>query len=156
MLTDDGLIRFLQNSEKRVQNLTNTAAGLKHVDFDEAVEELKKVVEGSEIYFYGTRAMQLGHRKSHLNIFFDFGEFKVCSKISWDRQKKMSHQSSVLFLNKRNFRKKSLKKFFKSKRIIWNFIFYFLSRKRLFFASISWACRKVDSKVRRILPCWNG
>lgn len=77
MLTDEGLIRFFQNSGKRVQDLTNTAANLKHIEFYEAIEELKKVVEGSEVYFYGTRAMQLGHRKSHLNIFYDFGEFNV-------------------------------------------------------------------------------
>jgi hypothetical protein len=74
MLNDDQLLKFLNNSGKRVATLSNCAANLQHIEFYEAIDEIETKVEGSKVHFYGTRAMKLGHRKSHLNMFLEVGE----------------------------------------------------------------------------------
>lgn len=77
MLNDENLLKFLLNSEKRISNLTRWAAELKVVEIYEAVEKLESVIQGSKAHFYGTRVMQLGHRRSHINIFLESGKFET-------------------------------------------------------------------------------
>jgi len=42
--------------------------------FNKLRDELEKQFPGSKAYFYGTRIMNLGHERSHLNIFIDVDE----------------------------------------------------------------------------------
>lgn len=74
MPNDDFLLSFLEKREARIGRLLRKASELKTAKFDDVKEELKSHIEGSEVYFYGTKMMGLGHEKSHLNIFLEVGE----------------------------------------------------------------------------------
>lgn len=76
MPDDESLLRFLGHSNKRVGSLLSRARRMRegYKQFDDIVEDLKSQIEGSTVHFYGTRKMQLGHEKSHLNVFLEVGE----------------------------------------------------------------------------------
>lgn len=75
MPNDEYLLRFLNKSEERVGRLLKFAANVKRDGkFQKAAEDLQSKFEGAKVHFYGTRMMQLGHNKSHLNIFLEVGK----------------------------------------------------------------------------------
>lgn len=77
MPNDTMLLNFLAKSEDRVGRLLRNSAKMKKnvdVKFRELKVDLEKKFPGSKVYFYGTRKMNLGHERSHLNIFIDVGK----------------------------------------------------------------------------------
>lgn len=70
---DNNLLEFLYHSEKRIANLIRRAKGWRSDSFDEYREDLERVIKGATARLYGTKMMQLGHERSHLNIFLDLG-----------------------------------------------------------------------------------
>lgn len=70
---DDLLLGFLQNSKQRIAKLINNAKGWRSETFDDYVEDLQRAIKGATARLYGTKMMQLGHERSHLNIFLDVG-----------------------------------------------------------------------------------
>lgn len=76
MPNDEDLLEFLEKSNDRVGRRLINARKMKNEigRFRKIAEELESQIEGSKVHFYGTRSMQLGHEKSHLNIFLEVGE----------------------------------------------------------------------------------
>lgn len=75
MPSDGELLKFFGRRKVQVPNLARKAQRLRNVEvFQKAAEDLELQIVGSKIYFYGTKRMQLGHEKSHLNMFVDVGE----------------------------------------------------------------------------------
>lgn len=77
MPNDPDLLQFLAHSERRVKNLLDASKkmrNLRNVKFIEAAADLESKFPGSKVHFYGTKIMNLGHEKSHLNIFIDVGK----------------------------------------------------------------------------------
>lgn len=75
MPNDENLLKFLEKSSVRVGRLLRNAKAMKNGvgKFQNVAEDLESLIKGSKVHFYGTRAMQLGHEKSHLNIFLEVG-----------------------------------------------------------------------------------
>jgi len=72
MQNEASLLTFLANSRVRVGRLLKTSAKMRNMKkFQELQVDLESKFPGSKVYFYGTRIMQLGHERSHLNIFID-------------------------------------------------------------------------------------
>lgn len=76
-MNDHGLLEFYNDRDKRVGRLLKDAKNLwrgigKFEDLALLLES--KVGSQAKCHFYGTRFMQLGHVKSHLNIFLEVGK----------------------------------------------------------------------------------
>ena len=85
MYNEASLREFLNNSDKRISNLLSHASKLRFtVNFLDAAKSLEAQIEGSKVHFYGTRIMQLGHGKSHLNMYFEVGEYLLSICIHGD------------------------------------------------------------------------
>lgn len=80
MPSDESLLAFLENKDRRVPKLATSAKMLMKTDkFCEGVADLESKFPGSKCYFFGTRPMKLGHPKSHLNLFLDLGLYDSIS-----------------------------------------------------------------------------
>ncbi|CRL06355.1 CLUMA_CG018877, isoform A [Clunio marinus] len=70
---DEYLITFLNKADNRIAQLLERSKKMRNGG--EKVQKVKADLEdrfpGAKIYFYGTRFMQLGHDKSHLNAFME-------------------------------------------------------------------------------------
>jgi hypothetical protein len=76
MPNDDELIKFLMTADNRISRRLAFARDMKKTErFREAIDDLERIIPESKAYFYGTRTMELGHPKSHLNIFMDISEW---------------------------------------------------------------------------------
>lgn len=75
MYNEESMKQFLKKSSSRVTDLAWQASKMRNTAyFEDAAKDLESKVPDSKVYFYGTRVMQLGHPKSHLNIFLEIGE----------------------------------------------------------------------------------
>jgi hypothetical protein len=72
---NDDMVDFLERSEKRVSELVQRASRMRNTShYADAVADLESKVPDSKVHFYGTRVMQLGHEKSHVNLFLEVGK----------------------------------------------------------------------------------
>jgi hypothetical protein len=75
MYNEGNLRAFLKKSDARISVLLDQAAKMRNTAyFAKAAEDLESKVEDSKVHFYGSRVMQLGHNKSHVNMFMEVGE----------------------------------------------------------------------------------
>jgi hypothetical protein len=75
MYNEDNLRAFLKRSDARISVLLNQAERIRNTSyFAKAAEDLESRVEDSKVHFYGSRNMQLGHNKSHVNMFLEVGK----------------------------------------------------------------------------------
>lgn len=71
----DLLLTFLENSEKRIGNLLKRSKRWSDIEeYRDALDELESLVPNCKAYCYGTKFMELGHERSHLNVFIDVGK----------------------------------------------------------------------------------